>query len=146
MSIPFLDLKKINANYNKAFTGACERVLNSGWYIMGEELKKFENEFAAYCGSQYSLGVANGLDALILIIEAYKQMGLMSEGDEIIVPSNTYIASILAITKARLVPVLVEPDPLTFLIDTTKIEEKITSKTKAILPVHLYGRLCDMVE
>ena len=143
--IKFLDLHKINEKYSVEFNEVFSNVLQSGWFILGKEVEKFENEFAAYCGSQYSLGVANGLDALILIIEAYKQMGLMSEGDEVIVPSNTYIASILAITKAGLIPVLVEPDPLTFLIDATKIEEKITSKTKAILPVHLYGRLCDMV-
>lgn len=144
MSIPFLDLKKINANYNKAFTGACERVLNSGWYIMGEELKKFENEFAEYCGTTYCVGVANGLDAIILILEAYKESGFMKAGDEIIVPSNTYIASILAISHAGLVPILCEPDLKTYLIDPLLIEDKISSRTKAILPVHLYGRLCDM--
>ena len=143
--IKFLDLQKINEKYSAEFNEVFSNVLQSGWFILGKEVEKFENNFAAYCGTQFSLGVANGLDALILIIEGYKQLGLMSEGDEIIVPSNTYIASILAITKAGLVPVLVEPDPATFLIDPTKIEEKITSKTKAILPVHLYGRLCDMV-
>ena len=143
--IKFLDLKKINEQYSTEFNEVFNNVLQSGWFILGKEVEKFENEFAAYCGTQYSLGVANGLDALILIIEGYKQMGIMNDGDEIIVPSNTYIASILAITKAGLVPVLVEPDPATFLIDPTKIEEKITSKTKGILPVHLYGRLCDMV-
>ena len=143
--IKFLDLQKINEKYSSELNEVFSNVLQSGWFILGKEVEKFENEFAAYCGTQYSLGVANGLDALILIIEAYKQLGLMSDGDEIIVPSNTYIASILAITKAGLVPLLVEPDPATFLIDPTKIEEKITSKTKAILPVHLYGRLCDMV-
>ena len=143
--IKFLDLQKINDKYSSEFNVVFESVIKSGWYILGKEVEKFENEFAAYCGTDYCLGVANGLDALILIIEGYKQMGVMNDGDEIIVPSNTYIASILAITKAGLVPVLVEPDPATFLIDPTKIEEKITSKTKAILPVHLYGRLCDMV-
>ena len=143
--IKFLDLQKINDKYSSEFNVVFESVIKSGWYILGKEVEKFENEFAAYCGTDYCLGVANGLDALILIIEGYKQMGVMNDGDEIIVPSNTYIASILAITKAGLVPVLVEPDPSTFLIDPTKIEEKITSKTKAILPVHLYGRLCDMV-
>ena len=142
--IKFLDLQKINQQYNTEFKEVFEKVLKSGWFILGKEVEKFENEFAAYCGTTYCLGVANGLDALILIIEGYKQLGLMKEGDEIIVPSNTYIASILAISKAGLIPVLVEPDPSTFLIDPTKIEEKITAKTKAILPVHLYGRLCDM--
>lgn len=143
--IKFLDLQKINDKYSAEFSVVFDSIIKSGWYILGKEVEKFETEFAAYCGSKYSLGVANGLDALILIIEAYKEMGLMKEGDEIIVPSNTYIASILAITKAGLVPVLVEPDHATFLLDPTKIEEKITAKTKAILPVHLYGRLCDMV-
>ena len=142
--IKFLDLQKINDKYSSEFNVVFESVIKSGWYILGKEVEKFENEFAAYCGTDYCLGVANGLDALILIIEGYKQLGFMKEGDEIIVPSNTYIASILAISKAGLIPVLVEPDPNTFLIDPSKIEEKITSKTKAILPVHLYGRLCDM--
>ena len=142
--IKFLDLQKINEQHSSELNEVFNKVLHSGWYILGKEVEKFEDEFAAYCGTHYSLGVANGLDALILIIEAYKLMGLMKDGDEIIVPSNTYIASILAITKAGLLPVLVEPHPATFLIDPTKIEEKITSKTKAILPVHLYGRLCDM--
>ena len=143
--IKFLDLQKINDKYSSEFNVVFESVIKSGWYILGKEVEKFEDEFATYCGTDYCLGVANGLDALILIIEGYKKIGVMSDGDEIIVPSNTYIASILAITKAGLVPVLVEPDPATFLIDPTKIEEKITSRTKAILPVHLYGRLCDMV-
>lgn len=142
--IKFLDLQKINEQYSEDFKEAFDRVLKSGWFILGKEVQNFENEFAAYCGSKYCVGVANGLDALILILEGYKEMGLMKEGDEVIVPSNTYIASILAISKANLVPVLVEPDKNTFLLDPLKIEEKITSKTKAILPVHLYGRLCDM--
>ena len=142
--IKFLDLQKINEQYTVEFKETFNRILNSGWFILGKEVENFENEFAAYCGTKYCLGVANGLDALILIIEAYKQLGLMKEGDEIIVPSNTYIASILAISKAGLTPVLVEPDPSTFLINPLKIEEKITARTKAILPVHLYGRLCDM--
>ena len=142
--IKFLDLQKINDKYSSEFNVVFDSVIKSGWYIIGKEVEKFENEFATYCGTKYCIGVANGLDALILIIEAYKQLGLMKEGDEIIVPSNTYIASILAISKAGLVPVLVEPDSKTFLIDPTKIEKKISFKTKAILPVHLYGRLCDI--
>ena len=142
--IKFLDLQKINEKYSSSFSEVFDSVIKSGWYILGKEVEKFENDFAAYCGTKHSLGVANGLDALILIIEGYKELGVMSAGDEIIVPSNTYIASILAITKAGLKPVLVEPDASTFLIDPSKIEEKITAKTKAILPVHLYGRLCDM--
>ncbi len=142
--INFLDLKKINLQHANELNKASERVINSGWYIIGNELSVFEKEFASYCQTDYCIGVANGLDALILIIEGYKELGLMKEGDEIIVPSNTYIASILAISKAHLVPVLVEPDENTFLLDPLKIEEKITSKTRVILPVHLYGRLCDM--
>ena len=142
--IKFLDLQKINDKYSSEFSVVFDSIIKSGWFILGKEVEKFEDEFAKYCGTKYCLGVANGLDALILIIEGYKQLGVMNDGDEIIVPSNTYIASILAITKAGLVPVLVEPDVSTFLIDPTKIEEKITAKTKGILPVHLYGRLCDM--
>ncbi|MGE4420628.1 MAG: DegT/DnrJ/EryC1/StrS family aminotransferase, partial [Sulfurimonas sp.] len=142
--IPFLDLKGLNAQCRAELIEACTRVIDSGWYIQGNECKEFDKEFAEYCGSKYAIGVANGLDALILILRAYKEMGIMSDGDEVIVPSNTYIASILAISQNNLVPVLVEPDINTYLIDPSKIEEKITSKTKAILPVHLYGQICEM--
>jgi dTDP-4-amino-4,6-dideoxygalactose transaminase len=142
--IPFLDLKGLNAEYRAELIEACSRVIDSGWYIQGNECKEFEKEFAEYCGTKYAIGVANGLDALILILRAYKEMGIMSDRDEVIVPSNTYIASILAISQNNLVPVLVEPDINTYLIDPSKIEEKITSKTKAILPVHLYGQTCQM--
>ena len=142
--IPFLDLKKINNQYRDELVKACARVIDSGWYIQGNECKEFESAFANYCGSKYAVGVANGLDALILILRAYKEMGVMSDKDEVIVPSNTYIASILAITQNSLVPVLVEPDINTYLIDANKIEKKITSKTKAIMPVHLYGQTCEM--
>ena len=142
--IKFLDLKNINLQYKSELEEAFNRVLNSGWFIMGEELKQFEYSFSKYCGTKYAIGVANGLDALILIIRAYKELGIFKDGDEIIVPSNTYIASILAISANNLVPVLVEPDILTYTIDSTLIEEKISAKTKAILPVHLYGQLCDM--
>jgi dTDP-4-amino-4,6-dideoxygalactose transaminase len=142
--IKFLDLQKINLQYKTELSEAFERVLQSGWFIMGKELELFENEFAAYCGSKYCIGVANGLDALILILEGYKEMGLMKDGDEIIVPSNTYIASIIAISKAGLKPVLCEPRLDTYLLNPELIEAKITSRTKAILPVHLYGQLCDM--
>ena len=144
MKVEFLNLKLLNGAYRKEIKTALENVLDSGWYIMGAEVSKFEKEFAAYCETKHCIGVANGLDALILILEAYRKLGLMSEGDEIIVPSNTYIASILAITRAGLVPVLVEPSAETYLLDPELIKEKITDKTKAILPVHLYGRLCDM--
>lgn len=142
--IPFLDLKGINTQYRAELIEACTRVIDSGWYIQGNEHKEFEKEFAEYCGMKHAIGVANGLDALILILRAYKEIGIISDGDEVIVPSNTYIASILAISQNNLVPVLVEPDICTYLIDPSKIEEKITSKTKAILPVHLYGQTCEM--
>ena len=142
--IPFLDLKGLNAQYRAELIEACTKVIDSGWYIQGNECKEFDKEFAQYCGTKYAIGVANGLDALILILRAYKELGFMKDGDEVIVPSNTYIASILAISQNNLVPVLVEPDINTYLIDPSKIEEKITSKTKAILPVHLYGQTCEM--
>ena len=142
--IPFLDLKAINAQYREELIEACTKVIDSGWYVQGTEHKEFEKEFAAYCGTKHAIGVANGLDALTLIIRAYKELGVMKEGDEIIVPSNTYIASILAISENNLVPVLVEPDINTYLLDPAKIEEKITAKTKAIMPVHLYGQSCEM--
>ena len=144
--IKFLDLQKINALHKTELVTAFERVVDSGWFIMGNELKQFETNFANYCGVKHAIGVANGLDALILIIRAYKEMGFMNDGDEIIVPSNTYIASVLAISANGLVPVLVEPNIETYNIDFKLIESKITSKTKAILPVHLYGQLCDMNE
>jgi dTDP-4-amino-4,6-dideoxygalactose transaminase len=142
--ISFLDLKGINAQYRAELIDACTKVIDSGWYVQGNECKEFEFEFAKYCGTKYAIGVANGLDALILILRAYKELGIMKDGDEVIVPSNTYIASILAISQNNFVPVLVEPDINTYLIDPNKIEEKITSKTKAILPVHLYGQTCEM--
>ena len=142
--IPFLDLKSINAQYREELIKACTKVIDSGWYVQGIEHKEFEKEFAEFCGTKYAIGVANGLDALILIIRAYKEMGIMQDADEIIVPSNTYIASILAISENNLIPILVEPDMSTYLLDASKIEEKITSKTKAIMPVHLYGQTCEM--
>lgn len=142
--ITFLDLKSLNAQYRAELIEACTKVIDSGWYIQGNECKEFDIEFAKYCGTKYAIGVANGLDALILILRAYKELGFMTDGDEVIVPSNTYIASILAISQNNLVPVLVEPDINTYLLDPSKIEEKITLKTKAILPVHLYGQTCEM--
>ena len=142
--IPFLNLKDINAQYRGDLIEACTKVIDSGWYIQGNECQAFEKEFAEYCGTKYAIGVANGLDALTLIIRAYKELGIMQEGDEVIVPANTYIASILAISENNLVPVLVEPELNTYLIDPSKIEEKITPRTKAIMPVHLYGQTCDM--
>jgi dTDP-4-amino-4,6-dideoxygalactose transaminase len=142
--IPFLNLKDINKQYREELILACTKVIDSGWYIQGNECKEFEKEFAQYCGTKFAIGVANGLDALILIFRAYKEMGFIKNGDEVIVPSNTYIASILAISENNLVPILVEPDINSYLINPLKIEEKITSKTKAILPVHLYGQTCEM--
>ena len=142
--IPFLDLKAINAQYRDELVDACTRVIDSGWYIGGSELKQFEQQFANYCGTKYAIGVANGLDALILTLRAWKELGKLKDGDEVIVPSNTYIASILAISANNLRPVLVEPCVDSFNIDPKKIEMAITSKTKAILPVHLYGQLADM--
>ena len=144
--IPFLDLKAINAQYRDKLLAACTQVIDSGWYISGKEVEDFERKFADYCGTQYAIGVANGLDALILTLRAWKELGRLNEGDEVIVPSNTYIASILAISQNNLKPVLVEPDIHTFNIDTKKIEAAITDRTKAILPVHLYGQLAEMPE
>lgn len=140
----FLDLAKINAQYNQELKDACARVIDSGWYVLGKEVSEFEKEFSRYCGTDYCLGVANGLDALTLILRAYIEMGVMQKGDEVIVPSNTYIASILSITESGLTPTLVEPDINTFNLNPDLIESKITRKTKAILPVHLYGQVTGM--
>ena len=142
--IPFLDLKAINAQYREELIGACTRVIDSGWFIGGNELTQFEQEFASYCGTKHAIGVANGLDALILTLRAWKELGKLKEGDEVIVPANTYIASILAITENRLTPVLVEPDERTYNLSPSLIEKAITLKTRVILPVHLYGQLADM--
>lgn len=142
--IKFLDLHKINQQYRKEIDQAIQKVLDSGWYVMGKAVEAFEQEFAHYCGTKYCIGVGNGLDALILILKAYKELGQLKGGDEVLVPANTYIATILAISQNNLIPVLVEPDLTTFNIDIKKIEEKITPKTKAILPVHLYGQICEM--
>jgi dTDP-4-amino-4,6-dideoxygalactose transaminase len=139
--IKFLDLKSITDSFEPELSQAVQRVVNSGWYLQGEENRKFEKEYAAYCGAKYCIGVANGLDALRLILKAYIEMGVVQEGDEIIVPANTYIASILAITDNRLVPVLTEPDIATYNIDPFLIEAKITSRTKAIMTVNLYGQI-----
>ncbi len=142
--ISFLDLKSINHACRDELIEACARVIDSGWYIGGSELQQFEIRYAEYCGTEHCIGVANGLDALVLVIRAWKELGYVCEGDEILVPSNTYIASILAISENGLIPVLVEPDPTTFNICPINAEAAITAKTKAILPVHLYGRLADM--
>lgn len=138
--IKFLDLEKVTAKYAHEINEAASRVVNSGWYLQGKENEKFEKDFADYIGTKYCVGCANGLDALIWIFRAYVEMGVMKPGDKVIVPANTYIASILAISENGLVPVLVEPDINTYQIDPEKIEEAITPKTKAILIVHLYGQ------
>lgn len=142
--IPFLDLKNINAQYREELINAVADVIDSGWYIQGNNVREFEKEFANYCGTKHCVGVANGLDALILILRAYKQLGKLKDGDEIIVPANTYIATILSITESKLKPVLVEPNRQYYNIDPYLIESVITSKTKAIMPVHLYGQLAEM--
>lgn len=142
--IPFLDLKSINAQYRDELIEACTRVIDSGWYITGNEVTRFEENFAEYCGTKHAIGVANGLEALILTLRAWKEMGKLHAGDEVIVPSNTYIASILAISANDLVPVLVEPDLKTYNLCPIETKATITDKTKAILPVHLYGQLADM--
>ena len=142
--IQFLDLKKINERYETAFQEKLKAVLEKGWYILGNEVAAFESNFASYCGTKYCIGVGNGLDALTLIFKGYIQLGKLQKGDEVIVPANTYIASILAILQADLVPVLVEPRLETYNINPDLISEKITPKTKAILAVHLYGQLAEM--
>ena len=142
--IAFLDLKKINEPYETAFQRKLKSVLENGWYILGNEVKTFENNFASYCGTKHCIGVGNGFDALVLIFKGYIQLGQLQKGDEVIVPANTYIASILAILEADLVPVLIEPKLETYNINPDLIAEKITSKTKAILAVHLYGQLAEM--
>ena len=138
--IKFLDLRKINERFRPEMDAATKRVLDSGWYLLGKECEAFENEFAAYCGVKHAIGCANGLDALKLVVKA---MGI-GPGDEVIAPANTYIASLIAISANGATPVLVEPDLATYLIDPAKIEEKITPRTKAIMVVHLYGRVCEM--
>lgn len=138
--INFLDLKKITEEHSEEIENAIVNVARSGWYLQGEANKSFEKHYSSYIGADYTIGCANGLDALIWIYRAYIELGIMKEGDEVIVPANTYIASILAITENNLVPVLVEPDIKTFEIDDSKIEAAITQKTKSVLIVHLYGR------
>lgn len=140
--ISFLDLKKINSQYNKEIKIATNRVLESGWYIKGNEVENFENQLSSFIGCKYTLGVANGFDALRIILRAYIELGFLHEGDEVIVPAHTYIASVLAITENKLKPIFIEPDTNTYNIDFNKIESAITKKTKVIMLVHLYGRVC----
>lgn len=140
LGIPFLSLKDITALHGAEINEAVARVVTGGWYLLGREIKAFEREYSTYIGTKHCIGCGNGLDALILILRAYKELGVMHDGDEIIVPANTYIASILAITENNLIPVLVEPQFETLEIDDSLIEEHITDRTKAIMIVHLYGR------
>ena len=142
--IPFLDLKKINAPYQEAFQEKFNTFLDKGWYVLGDEVRLFEEEFASYCGVSHCVGVANGLDALRLILEGYKILGKLVEGDEVLVASNTYIATILGIKQAGLVPVLVEADIDTYNFNFADVARKVTPLTKVIMPTHLYGRLTDM--
>ncbi len=138
--IPFLDLKRVNESHQAAIETSINRVLASGWYILGCEVEAFENQFATYCQTRHCIGVANGLEALTLVLKAWE----FPAGSEVIVASNAYIASVISITHAGLTPVFIEPDPDTYLLDYKRIERFITPCTKAILPVHLYGRCCDM--
>lgn len=138
----FLDLGAVNAPYVDAIAEATARVVRSGRYVGGHEVESFEQMLAADTGTAYAVGVSSGLDALRLILRAYIEMGVMSRGDEVIVPSNTYIASILAVTENGLKPVFVEPSPRTLNLDTTRVEAAVTSRTRAVMPVHLYGRIC----
>src|SRR5690554_4427640 len=137
--IKFLDLQKINKPYESAFQQKFQQVLDSGWYILGNEVRAFEKEFSDYCGAKHCIGVANGLDALILIFRAYKVLGKLKKGDEVIIPANTYIASIIAILQNDLIPILIEPHIETYNLNPNEIEKHITPNTKAMLPVHLYG-------
>lgn len=144
--INFLDLKSINKKYKREMLDACERVIDSGWFILGEEVKAFEKEFANYCNVKYAIGVANGLDALTLTLRAWKELGYITEGDHVLVPANTYIASILAITENGLLPIFVEPDEKTYNLSIEGCRKSLTNKTKVILPVHLYGQMANMDE
>jgi dTDP-4-amino-4,6-dideoxygalactose transaminase len=142
--IPFLDLKGITARDREDLIAAFARVLDSGWYILGEEVAAFEREYAQYCGTRFAVGVGNGLEALALTLRGYLELGRFAPGDEVVVPANTYIATILAISESGLTPLLVEPDPTTCNLDPALIEPALTPRTRAILPVHLYGQAADM--
>jgi dTDP-4-amino-4,6-dideoxygalactose transaminase len=142
--IPFLDLKDINARDREALLAACARVIDSGWYVLGREVEAFEREYAAYCGTRHCIGVANGLEALTLILRAWRELGVLACGDGVMVPANTYIATILAITENGLTPVLVEPDAATCNLDPGLLEKHLRPRVKAVMPVHLYGQTADM--
>lgn len=140
--IKFLDLQKVTSSFEPELSSAIDRVVKSGWFLLGEEASSFESEYASFVGSRHCIGTANGLDALRLIFKAYIDIGVMNEGDEIIVPANTFIATILAITDNRLKPVFVEPDIDSYNLDISLVEKQITEKTRAIIVVHLYGQAC----
>lgn len=142
--VPFLDLAALNEPFRPSIRAAWERVMDSGFYLLGEEVAAFEREFAAYCGTAHAVGVANGLDALALVLRGWKEMGLLKQGDEVIVPANTYIATVLAVSSNGLTPVLVDPDPQSFNLTAERVRAAISRRTRAILPVHLYGQLADM--
>ena len=144
--ISFLDLKLVNAQYREQLIEVCAEVIDSGSYIRGERVEKFEREFASYCGSAYCVGVGNGLDALTLTLRAWKDMGKLKDGDEVLVPSNTYIASVLAISENRLTPVLVDPDIFSHNISVEQLRKARTERTRAMLVVHLYGKAASMQE
>ncbi|WP_434989956.1 DegT/DnrJ/EryC1/StrS family aminotransferase [Xanthomonas melonis] len=142
--VPFLDLRAVNARYAHALKAAAARVIDSGRYVLGQELHEFERQFAAYCGAAHAVGTGNGLDALSLILRGYRELGMLREGDEVIVPANTFIATFLAITHNNLVLVPVEPDPISFNLDPVAVEKAIGPRTRVIMAVHLYGQLADM--
>ncbi|MEL6448536.1 MAG: DegT/DnrJ/EryC1/StrS family aminotransferase [Pseudomonadota bacterium] len=144
--VAFLDLQSLNAQYGDELAAAARRVIDSGWYIMGAERDAFESEFATYCGTDHSVGVGNGLDALVLVLRAWIEMGRLAPGDEVIIPSHTYIATALAVTASGLTPVLVEPDEGNYNLSVSNLEVALTDKTRAVIPVHLYGQLAPMVE
>lgn len=144
--VSFLDLGSVNRQFRDELVQAATDVIDSGWYLQGERLKAFESSFAEYCDAQHCIGVANGLDALILTIRAWKELGKLKDGDEVIVPANTYIASVLAVTENDLVPILVEPDPATFNLCPDNFRKAITPKTRLVIPVHLYGQISPMAE
>lgn len=146
LSVPFLNLGEINASYKNELLSAAKRVIDSGWYLLGSELESFEAEFSTYCGVKNIVGVANGLDALTLTLRAWKELGRLQDGDQVILPANTYIATVLAVTANNLTPIFVEPDVGTYCLNASCAEKAITTKTKVLLPVHLYGRLSPMKE
>lgn len=143
-TVPFLNLRRVNAPYENAIRRQIDGVLESGWYIRGQACCRFEEEFARFCGTRYCVGVGNGLDALSLVLLAWKQLGVLAPGDEAIVPANTYIATILAVVQSGLTPVLVEPNEASFNLDPARVEGRITPRTRVILPVHLYGQCAEM--